>query len=78
MNRLATELKTFETNLPVLLGASEGKFVLIREEEIVGVFDNQMDAVSAGYGKFGNVPFLVKQILKVDMPIGFVSNLLAV
>ena len=78
MNRLATELKTFGTNLPVLLGASEGKFVLIRGEEIVGVFDTQMDAVSAGYGKFGNVPFLVKQILKVDMPVGFVSNLLAV
>jgi len=37
-----------------------------------------MDAISAGYSNFGNVPFLVKQILKVEMPVSFVSNLLAV
>jgi hypothetical protein len=78
MDRLSIELKTFAAHLQSLLGTSEGKFVLIRGEEIAGVFDNQMDAISAGYGSFGNVPFLVKQILKVDMPISFVSNLLAV
>lgn len=78
MDHLSTEPKAFEADLQSLLGASEGKFVLIRGDEIVGVFDHQMDAISSGYSKFGNAPFLVKQILKVDMPISFVSNLLAV
>lgn len=75
---LATELKTYEANKDNLLGAAEGKFVLIRGTEVVGVFDSQMDAISAGYKKFGNVPFLVKQIRKVEEPQTFVSNLLGV
>jgi hypothetical protein len=42
MHRLATELKTFEAQLPALLGTSESKFVLIKGEKVVGVFDNQI------------------------------------
>jgi hypothetical protein len=37
-----------------------------------------MDAIAAGYQQFGNVPFLVKQIVKIETPQNFVSNLLAV
>lgn len=78
MDMLSTELKVYEASLQTLLGTAEGKFVLIHGDEIAGTFDNQMDAIAAGYAKFGNVPFLVKQVLKVDVPISFVSNLLAV
>jgi len=75
---LSKELKTYEENLPRLLGTHEGKFVLIHGEKIVGTFDSQMDAITCGYREFGNVPFLVKQVLKFDVPLSFVSNLLAV
>lgn len=61
-----------------LLGTAEGKFVFIRHEEIAGVYDSKMDAIAQGYQKFGNVPFLVKQILKVETPQTFVSGLLGV
>ena len=75
---LETELRTYEQHREHLLGTAEGKFVLIRNEEIVGVYDSKMDAIAQGYQKFGNVPFLVKQILKVEAPLDFLSNLLGV
>lgn len=75
---LETELRTYEQHREHLLGTAEGKFVLIRNDEIVGVYDSKMDAIAQGYQKFGNVPFLVKQILKVETPQTFVSGLLGV
>ncbi len=75
---LQTELKTYERHRDELLGKSEGKYVLVHGTEIAGVFDSKQDAIEQGYERFGNVPFLVKQILKVETPHNFVSNLLAV
>ncbi len=75
---LDQELTTFEQHRSELVGRSEGKFVLIHGGEVAGVFDTEQDAITQGYQKFGNVPFLVKQILKVETPQNFVSNLLAV
>lgn len=75
---LEVELKTYEQHRDKLLGTAEGKYVLIRDDQVVGVFDSKMDAIAQGYQRFGNVPFLVKQILKVEVPQNFVSNLLGV
>ncbi|MEW6741285.1 MAG: hypothetical protein AB1486_00885 [Planctomycetota bacterium] len=75
---LSKELETYAANMNTLLGAHEGKFVLIFQDRIVGAFDNQMDAITRGYDEFGNVPFLVKLVTKVDVPLSFVSNLLGV
>ena len=75
---LGAEIKTYEQQRDNLLGTSEGKFVLIRGSQVVGIFDSKMDAIAAGYQQFGNVPFLVKQIVKIETPENFVSNLLAV
>lgn len=75
---LSSELKTYDANFEALLGVHEGKFVLIHDEEIIGTFDNQMDAIARGYDQLGNVPFLVKLVTKVDVPLSFVSNLLGV
>ncbi len=75
---LDAELKTYEQHRDQLLGTAEGKYVLIRNDQVVGVFDSKMDAITQGYQRFGNVPFLVKQILKVEVPQNFVSNLLGV
>jgi len=75
---LLEELKTYEANRESLLGSHEGKFVLIHGEKILDTFDTWMDAVARGYRELGNVPFLVKQVLKVHVPLSFVSNLLGV
>ena len=75
---LEAELKTYEKHHSELLGKSEGKFVLIHDDAIVGVYESKYDAFQAGYEGFGNVPFLVKQIVKVEAPQNFISNLLAI
>ena len=71
---LATELKTYEQHRDKLLGTAEGKFVLIHGTEVVGVYEAQMDAIAEGYKQLGNVPFLVKQIVKVEIPLNFSSH----
>ena len=73
---LDVELKTYEQHRDHLLGTAEGKFVLIRNDQVVGVYDSKMDAIAQGYQQFGNVPFLVKQILKIEVPQNFISTLL--
>jgi hypothetical protein len=75
---LAVELKAYTDNLDALLGAHEGKFVLIHGDKVLGAFDSNMDAITRGYRELGNVPFLVKQVVKVEAPLNFVSNLLGV
>jgi hypothetical protein len=44
---------------------------------VAGIFDTEADAIRDGYGRFGNVPFLVKKIQPVDIPEQFASNLIA-
>jgi len=75
---LSEELKTYEANYESLLGTHEGKFVVVHGDKVLNSFDSQMDAISWGYRELGNVPFLVKQVVKVDVPLSFVSNLLGV
>ena len=71
---LDNELKTYEQERERLLATAEGKFVLIRSGKVEGVFDSKMDAIAQGYEKFGNVPFLVKQIVRIEAPQNFVSK----
>ena len=40
----------------------EGGFVVIKGEEIAGVWSDRNDALRSGLEKFGNVSFLVKDI----------------
>ncbi len=68
---LTEEAATYARHRDELLGADSGKFVLIRAKEVIGVFDAQADAIRVGYERFGNVPFLVKQIVQVEVPRDF-------
>ena len=58
---LEKELAVYHKKLPELK-ESEGKFVLIQEEDLVDIFTSYEDAIKAGYSQFGLEPFLVKQI----------------
>lgn len=75
---LDVEWETFERHREELVGQSEGKFALIHGEQILGIFDSQQDAITQGYERLGNVPFLVKQILRFDVAQNFVTNLLGI
>lgn len=75
---LDLELKTYEMHRKELIGKSGGKFVLIKDDQVVAVFDTELDAIRHGYDRFGNVPFLVKEIVEVETPLSFTSNLLRI
>lgn len=63
---LERELATYERLLPTLLD-QEGKFVLIHDETLDGVYDTYEDALKVGYQTLGvDRPFLVKQIQAVQ------------
>ena len=73
---LENEVTTYEQNRERLLATAEGKYVLIRGKDVSGTFETEMDAITEGYNRFGNVPFLVKQVLQIEIPVSFTSNLL--
>lgn len=75
---LKDELRTFESRRDELLGTSLGRWVLIHDGELVGAFESQADAINVGYQRFGNVPFLVKQVVPVEVPQDYVSNHLGI
>jgi len=58
---LEKELQTYEKSLPSLIGDA-GKFVVIHDDTILGVFFAYEDALKAGYSKWGLGSFLVKKI----------------
>jgi hypothetical protein len=63
---LEKEQRTYERERQNLL-ASAGKYVLIGDDAVVGIYDAYADALKAGYDKFGvKQPFLVKRIEAVE------------
>ncbi|MEA3282155.1 MAG: hypothetical protein U9Q68_06275 [Euryarchaeota archaeon] len=73
---LKKELQTYEARKAELIGTYRGKFALIKDADVLGVFDTKLDAIRQGYERFGRVPFLVKQIVEIETPQHFTSNLL--
>jgi len=71
--KLDTELETYAQHKEELLGRARERFVLIKGSTVVGVFDSPADALQKGYEEYGNEPFLVKQVLDVDLPQNFTS-----
>jgi len=67
MVELQREMETFERERDNLLKAGNaGKFVVIKGEEVFDVFNTYEDALKQGLKKYGNVPFLVKEIAAFD------------
>lgn len=75
---LKQELDTYYKNKQELLGKYNGKYVLIKGNEIVDAYDTQKDAVKIGLDKFGNTPFLVKKVEEVESVQNFYSRLIKV
>jgi hypothetical protein len=63
---LERERRHYEAKKGDLLREAEGRFVLIKDEAVVGLFDTYLDAAREGWRWFGNVPLFVKQIRETD------------
>jgi hypothetical protein len=73
MTSLQAELDTFESLRMTLLHRATGKYALVKGHDLVDIFDNEVEAIREGYRRFGNEAFLVKQIVKADVPITLAS-----
>lgn len=61
------ELDTYHRLLPTLSG-DEGRYALIAEDRLLGVYSAYLDALEAGYRARRLEPFLVKQISTFETP----------
>ena len=75
---LEHEEEVYQAHLIDLLGPNdinEGKFAVIKGDEIRGDFDTFDDALSFGYDRHGLVPFLVKKIERTRTILYFSRDL---
>jgi len=63
---LEKERKFFEQNRLEWLKNSPGKFVLVKNEELVGTFDTLQAALSEGARRFGTESFLARQVEEAE------------
>ena len=63
LQTLAAEIHTYFRELPRLLDdGGEGKFVVIKGDELFGTWDTHLDAIQHGRDKFEREPFLAQRI----------------
>jgi hypothetical protein len=60
---LDKEMKLFENNVSEWLRTQSEKFVLIKEEKVIGFFTTDEEAISEGVRLFGLSSFLVRPII---------------
>ena len=71
---LEKEVKTFEQKLPELLKTDIGKYVLVKEDQVIGTFVAIEDALSYGYEKYNRQAFFVREILPTQEPFNFANH----
>ena len=69
---LEKELETYRSKLPEWK-QYEGKFVLIKGDNVVDFFTAYDDAIRAGYKEFGLEPFMVKQVASSE-PVHYATR----
>jgi len=62
METIQAELKHFAAQKSEWLKNHRGKFVLVKGEELIGVFDAPESALSEGARRFGLEPFLIRRV----------------
>ena len=65
---LEKELSLFnKVNAELQSQYPQGGFVVIKDDEILGVWSSRIDALRTGIDKYGDVEFLVKNIFDNDV-----------
>ena len=70
------EMAAYEAKKAGLLSLCEGKFALFKGDDFAGTFDTSNAAYAEGVKRYGNVPFLIKQIRPVEVVEQFPSLVL--
>jgi hypothetical protein len=64
---LKEEIEYFNSKLPDWLDTYEDQFALIKDHQLIGTFSTEVEAYKEGIARLGNVPFLIKQISRVEI-----------
>ena len=76
---LEHEVGVYQSHLLELLGVNyvnEGKYTVIKGDEIAGPFESYEDALDFAYAHHGLSPFLIKKIARGESILYFSRNLL--
>lgn len=65
---LEKERQYFDENKAKLIAAHSGKFVLVKDAELIGAFNTIEEAISEGARRFGLSSFLVRQVTPDPAP----------
>ena len=63
---LQKEVDFYNSQREELIKQHLGKWVLIKDRKVLGVFDNDQAAYQAGIAKFGNTIFLIKPVVREE------------
>lgn len=72
------ELQYYKTRKEELLKRHANKYLVIKGDRLLGVYDTDIDAYKAGLKEFGNVAFLIKKVTKEEEVIRFPALVLGV
>jgi hypothetical protein len=61
-DQLAKEIAAYEAQLSDLEKNHPGKFVVFKDEKLVGAWDTLNAAASAAVAQFGRGPYLIRQV----------------
>ena len=64
--KLKQEYVYYQANKAKLLKEHSGRFVLVKGRGVIGFFGSGEEAYKVGLERFGNQPFLIKQITKEE------------
>ncbi|MEM1586219.1 MAG: DUF5678 domain-containing protein [Candidatus Bathyarchaeia archaeon] len=63
---LVKELEVYERMKGELLKKYENKVVAIKDEKVIGIYDNEAEALGDVLQKYGYVPVLIKRITREE------------
>ncbi|HEV3262712.1 MAG TPA: hypothetical protein VG013_38105 [Gemmataceae bacterium] len=73
---LEQELETYRRELPGLLSQEhEGKYLLIRGQQVIGIWATEDEAYKTGRERFGLTPSMVRQVQNGERRFGLLTHL---
>jgi hypothetical protein len=65
---------TFLDMLGKLLASHAGRYALLHDQKLAGVFDSPGEAARAGFARFGDKPYSIQHVTDEPVDLGFMSN----
>jgi hypothetical protein len=65
------ELEYYKANKEELLKHHENQYAVIKGNRLLGAYTTEQEAYEAGLKEFGNVPFLIKRVMKQEEIVRF-------